>query len=72
MSCTFNNGNEVLEKVRAKGFSNDAMDFTYNLECDCGTAVEMKTFETKCPNCGGMFVVTPCSQDSIDNISFVK
>ncbi len=72
MSCTFNNGEEMLAKVRAKGFSKDSMDYTYQLECSCGATVEMNTFETKCENCGGIFVVTPCSQDSMDNISFVK
>lgn len=72
MSCTFDNSKAVLDKVREKGFSNDAMDYTYELECECGTKVEMSTFETTCPNCGGIFVVTPCSQGSVDNIVFVK
>lgn len=71
MSCTFNNGSEVLAKVREKGFSNDTMDYTHNLTCECGNQVEMKTFETKCSNCEGIFVVTPCSQDDISNVSFV-
>lgn len=72
MSCKFENNQAVLNKVREKGFSNDKMDYCYELECECGAKVEMSTFETKCPNCNGIFVVTPCSQDSVDNIVFVK
>ncbi len=72
MSCTFESSKAVLDKVREKGFSNDVMDYSYTLECECGSTVEMTTFETACPNCGGIFVVTPCSQDSKDNIVFVK
>lgn len=72
MSCTFENNQAVLNKVREKGFSNDLMDKAYSLECECGSVVEMTTFETKCSNCHGIFVVTPCSQDSVENIVFVK
>lgn len=72
MNCKFEDNNAVLAKVREKGFSNDMMDNSYTLKCQCGEIVEMKTFETVCPNCNGIFVVTPCSQDSIDNVVFVK
>ncbi|WOO86918.1 hypothetical protein RZE82_07305 [Mollicutes bacterium LVI A0039] len=72
MSCTFNSNQEILDKVREKGFSNDKMDFTYEFTCECGHEVMMETFETQCPACLGIFVVTPCSQDSKDNVVFVK
>lgn len=72
MNCTFNSNQEILDKVRAKGFSNDKMDFEYKLECSCGNELVMTTFETKCEQCNGIFVVTPCSQDSIENISFIN
>ncbi len=72
MSCTFNNNKEVLDKVREKGFSNDKMDFTHKFTCECGCEIIMETFETSCPVCQGIFVVTPCSQDSVDNVVFVK
>lgn len=72
MDCKFENSEAVLAKVREKGFSNDVMDNAYTLNCQCGEVVEMTTFETMCPSCGGIFVVTPCSQDSIDNVVFVK
>lgn len=72
MSCTFENNRAVLDKVREKGFSNDKMDYSYTLECECSTIVEMTTFETECQSCKGIFVVTPCSQDSKENIVFVK
>ncbi|WOO88730.1 hypothetical protein RZE84_07315 [Mollicutes bacterium LVI A0075] len=72
MSCTFESNQAVLNKVREKGFSNDKLDNPYTLQCECGSTVEMDTFETKCTNCGGIFVVTPCSQDSEANIVFVS
>lgn len=72
MACTFENNKAVLDKVREKGFSNDKMDFEYEIDCECGNSVTMNTFETKCENCGGIYTVTPCSQDSIDNVVFVK
>lgn len=72
MSCTFENNNAVLDKVREKGFSDDTMDYSYQLECECGASIVMNKFETKCENCSGVFVVTPCSQSSVENIVFVK
>lgn len=72
MNCKFEDNNAVLAKVREKGFSNDTMDNSYTLKCQCGETIEMTTFETVCPSCNGIFVVTPCSQDSINNVVFVK
>ncbi len=72
MSCTFEDNQAVLDKVREKGFSDQMMDSNYELECSCGEQIVMNTFEKQCPSCSGIFVVTPCSQDSIENIVFVK
>ncbi len=72
MSCEFNNNQEVLDKVREKGFSNQEMKTAYQFNCDCGAPIVMKTFECKCESCNGIYTVTPCSQDDINNIVFVK
>lgn len=72
MSCTFENNQAILNKVREKGFSNDKLNNPYTLQCECGSTVKMETFETECSNCKGIFVVTPCSQDSQENIAFVS
>ncbi len=72
VSCSFENGQAVLDKVREKGFSNDSMNQSYVLKCECGEEVVMDTFEKSCPSCVGVFVVTPCSQDSIENVVFIK
>lgn len=72
MSCVFEDNQAVLNKVREKGFSNEQMDVSHQLKCQCGNDVEMSTFETKCENCGGVFAVTPCSQEDAGNIVFVK
>lgn len=45
MSCTFEDNQAVLDKVRKKGFSDQMMDFNYELECSCGEQIVMNTFE---------------------------
>lgn len=54
-------GQQVLDKVRRFGFSNDVMPVTHTVNCECGESFEMKTFESKCPSCGMVYGVTPCS-----------
>ncbi len=71
MSCIFETNRAVLDKVREKGFSNDPLTQSYELDCKCGATVTMTTFETKCNNCDGIFVVTPCSQEDANSIVFI-
>lgn len=63
-----NDGRSVVERVRQKGISNNLMDQAYELRCSCGEVFTMKTFEAKCPACGMVYGVTPCSQDDANNI----
>ncbi len=60
-SGTFQTGQQVVDKVRMMGFSDGALPLPHNLTCDCGTKFTMEFFEDKCPSCGMIFAVTPCS-----------
>ncbi len=59
-SGKFENGKEVLAKVRMMGFSIGYMPMPMLLDCECGEEFQMETFEDKCPKCGMVFAVTPC------------
>jgi len=60
-SGSFTKGSQMVDKVRMMGFSEGALPFPLPIECDCGEQLEMDTFEYKCPHCGMVFGVTPCS-----------
>ena len=60
-SGTFTNGKQVVDKVRMMGFSEGALPMPLDIECSCGTTFQMDYFEDKCPNCGMVYGVTPCS-----------
>ncbi len=60
-SGSFDNGQQVVNKVRQMGFSEGAMPMPMDIECvDCGKTFSMETFESKCPDCGMVYGVTPC------------
>lgn len=62
--CTgsFENGKMVVDKVRMMGFTEMVMPSTTMLKCvECGDQFEMTHLESKCPNCGMVYGVTPCS-----------
>ena len=61
-------GQEVIDLVRSKGFSNNKMDNPMEIDCECGSRFKMETFESKCPNCGMTYGVTPCHADSVENV----
>ncbi len=65
---SFTSGKQVLDKVRAMGFSEGLMPMPLPITCDCGAEITMETFETKCPNCGMVYAVTPCHAFDPDNI----
>jgi len=61
--CTgsFENGKQVVNKLRAMGFSNNPMPMPQLIACEgCENEIEMTTFEFKCPHCGMVYGVTPC------------
>ncbi len=58
---TFENGKQVVDKVRMMGFAEQYMPMPMEMECvECGKGFEMETFEGKCPECGMVYGVTPC------------
>lgn len=62
--CTgsFENGKMVADKLRMMGFTEMVMPMTTMLDCqECGNEFEMTHLETKCPHCGMVYAVTPCS-----------
>ncbi len=65
---SFENGKQVLYKIRAMGFSQGLMPMPFPIECECGTVFEMETFESHCPNCGMIYAVTPCHAFDPDNV----
>ncbi len=71
-NCNFATAEEVLQKVRNKGISNEMMDIEYEINCECGNVHVMDTFESKCQNCDRIYAVTPCSQTDPEKIAVVS
>lgn len=65
---SFDDGKQVLEKVRMMGFSTGILPVPAQFYCECGDELLMDTFEYKCPNCGMVYAVTPCHAFEVDNI----
>jgi len=69
-SASFDDGVQVLNKIRAMGFSFQPMPMPLEIECSsCGTKFEMTTFEFACPGCGMIHAVTPCHAFDPANVS---
>ena len=68
--CTgsFENGQQILQKVRMMGFAMQFLPIPVKKECECGESFEMVTFETECPGCGMLYAVTPCHAHDPDSI----
>lgn len=61
----FENGVQVVNKLRMMGFSRYAMPVLTEISCEgCQTAFVMKTLEASCPACGMVYGVTPCHADN--------
>ncbi len=60
-SGSFENGQQVVDKVRMMGFSEGMLPLALPINCDCGHHFEMMYFEDKCPECSMVYGVTPCS-----------
>jgi hypothetical protein len=59
-SGSFENGKQVVDKVRIMGFERQPMPVPMNIECsNCGKTFEMENFSDKC-ECGMVYGVTPC------------
>ncbi|MCX8084440.1 MAG: hypothetical protein N3C60_05910 [Calditerrivibrio sp.] len=59
-SGNFENGKEVVDKLRLMGFNNQFMSSPFEVECECGEHFLMETFEARCPKCSMVYGVTPC------------
>ncbi|MGN9164794.1 hypothetical protein ACTNDY_05845 [Tissierellaceae bacterium HCP3S3_D8] len=69
--CTgnFDNGKAVVDKIRMMGFNTRPMPMSAILKCvECGNEFKMTHLETKCPYCGMVYGVTPCSTAFPDRI----
>jgi Zn finger protein HypA/HybF involved in hydrogenase expression len=66
---SFEDGKQVVDKVRMMGFSMQPMPVPGIFEChNCGEQITMITMEYKCPHCGMVYGVTPCHAFDINNI----
>ncbi len=60
-SGSFDDGKQVVDKVRMMGFAEQFMPIPLTVNCgSCGAEFEMETFESKCTACGCVHAVTPC------------
>ncbi len=69
--CTgsFGNGKAVVDKIRMMGFNTRPMPPGVTITCvECSEDFEMTTLETKCPHCGMVYGVTPCSVNNPERI----
>ena len=58
---SFENGKQVVDKVRQMGFSSQPMPMPMDITCvKCDEIFEMVTFENLCPKCNMVYGVTPC------------
>jgi len=65
----YENGKDVIDKVRAMGFANQNLPMAFQIQCEeCNETFEMTTFEDKCPNCGVVYAVTPCHAFDPSNV----
>lgn len=67
-SGSFENGKQVVNKLRMMGFSDGAMPIPVEFECECGEHIVMDSFEYKCPKCSMVYGVTPCHAFDLNNI----
>ncbi len=67
-NCSEATAKETVNKVRMKGISNSLLTNPHLISCECGDTFTMRTFESKCPSCGMVYAVTPCSADNVKNV----
>lgn len=68
-SGNFENGAQIVDKIRQMGFNEQYMPMPFDITCvECGRAFEMATFEGKCPQCSMVYGVTPCHAFDPENI----
>ncbi len=66
---SFENGTQVVDKVRQMGFAEQFMPMPLRIDCSgCEKSFEMETFEGRCPNCNMVYGVTPCHAFDPENV----
>lgn len=69
-SGNFENGQQVVDKVRMMGFAEQPTPVPLLITCGtCEHPFEMETYEAHCPQCGGVHAVTPCHAFDPANVS---
>ncbi len=67
-NCGCGSQMNAVDKVRRKGVANQPLAKAFEIVCSCGHTFMMTTHEDRCPSCGMVFGVTPCSADSMENV----
>ena len=68
-SGSFQDGKQVIEKIRMMGFANMPIANPLEIICvECGQRFQMEYHESKCPNCNMIYGVTPCHASHADNV----
>ncbi|MFA8298949.1 MAG: hypothetical protein ACEPOV_02180 [Hyphomicrobiales bacterium] len=58
---SFENGKQIVDKIRSMGFNDQMMPMPLEINCHgCGQLMTMDRFETHCPKCDMVHGVTPC------------
>jgi hypothetical protein len=66
---SFENGKQVVDKIRMMGFAGQEMPMPLTVTCEnCAREFVMERFEWKCPGCGMVFGVTPCHAYDAANV----
>lgn len=66
---SFENGKQVVDKIRMMGFADQDMPFPMNIICrECQQEFLMEQYEGKCPNCNMVYGVTPCHAFDVANV----
>jgi hypothetical protein len=56
-----NDGQAMVNKLRRMGFRDMPLPVAVTIRCECDHAFLMERFEGRCPRCGMVYGVTPCS-----------
>ncbi len=66
---SFENGKQVVDKIRIMGFADQYMPIPMNIICqECRQEFIMEQYEGKCPNCNMVYGVTPCHAFDAANV----
>ncbi len=68
-SSYFENGKQIVDKIRQMGFNSMPVPIPIDITCThCSGTFTMETLESSCPQCNMVYGVTPCHATSADNV----